>query len=69
MSRVDLNWYTHKSVTCECGRAFEIEYQQTIFRDRCKIACNCGRIIFSDSGAAFYRANPVGHSDEPDYLL
>ena len=67
--KANLNWYYHDTVECKkCGRRYEIEFQKTIMRDRSEIACHCGETIFSDSGAAFYRATPVGHSEKPDYL-
>ncbi len=62
-----MNWYYHTTITCpECQRRYKIEYQKTIWRDHCLIACACGKDIFSESGAAFYHAVPVGHSDEAE---
>ena len=66
--KADLNWYHQETVACaKCGRRYEIKYQKTIMRDSGTIVCHCGERIFSHSGAAFFQATPVGHSDAPDY--
>ena len=40
----------------KCGRRYRIEYQNTIWRDRETLYCQCGESIYSYNGAVFMQA-------------